>query len=228
MAGMMPAILLVAYICWKDRKQPEPVRWILYATLMGCGAAFVAIILATFMRFAPIWTVIQPGTTINAWANAFLLAAIPEEFAKWVFLCRLSKKNPYFDEQMDAIVYAVCIGMGFAGLENLLYLFDSGAEWQYVALSRSLLSVPGHFAFAVLMGYYFGKVHFTRSKWKKARLAPMVFIAPMTAHGIYDGLLMMNHDMPDVISIAIGITFIIFLIRLHRFSGSRINRFEGH
>lgn len=227
MAGIMPAILLVAYICWKDRKHPEPVWWILYATMMGCGAAVVSTFLAAGIEHLPLWALVPEGSTLHAWATAFLLAAVPEEVGKWWFLTRIAKSNPYFDERMDAIVYAVCIGMGFAGLENVLYLFNAAEDWMQVAAARSLLSVPGHFAFAVLMGYYYGKVHFARSKWKKLRLGPMVLLAPIVAHGIYDGLLMMNHDLPAVIAAAISIAFIVFLIRLHRYSRVRIKRFEG-
>lgn len=227
MAGIMPAILLVAYICWKDRKHPEPVWWILYATMMGCGAAVLSTFLSAGLERLPLWGGIPEGSTLHAWAMAFLLAAVPEELGKWWFLTRIAKSNPYFDERMDSIVYAVCIGMGFAGLENVLYLFNAAEEWRNVALARSLLSVPGHFAFAVLMGYYFGKVHFARSKWKKLRLGPMVLLAPITAHGVYDGLLMMNHDLPTIIAAAISVVFIVFLIRLHRYSGTRIKRFEG-
>ena len=227
MAGILPAILLVAYICWKDRKHPEPVWWIIYATLMGCCSVVLSALPAGLMHMLPVWNLIPEGSTLHAWATAFLLAAVPEELAKWWFLTRLAKSNPYFDERMDSIVYAVCIGMGFAGLENVAYLFDAAEEWLQVAAARSLLSVPGHFAFAVLMGYYYGKVHFARSKWKKLRLGPMVLLAPIVAHGIYDGLLMMNHDLPAVIAAAISITFIVFLVRLHRYSRVRIKRFEG-
>lgn len=227
MAGIMPAILLVAYICWRDRKHPEPVWWILYATMMGCGAAVISSFLCAGIELLPLWAFIPAGSTLHAWATAFLLAAVPEELGKWWFLTRIAKSNPHFDERMDSIVYAVCIGMGFAGLENVLYLFNAAEDWMQLAAARSLLSVPGHFAFAVLMGYYYGKVHFARSKWKKVRLAPMVLLAPVLAHGIYDGLLMMNHDLPAVITAAIGVTFIVFLIRLHRYSRVRIKRFEG-
>ena len=55
----------------------------------------------------------------------------------------------------------------------------------------------------------------------------MVLLAPIVAHGIYDGLLMMNHDLPAVIAAAIGVAFIVFLVRLHRYSRVRIKRFEG-
>ena len=74
------------------------------------------------------------------------------------------RKNKYFDERIDGIVYAVAISMGFAAFENVLYLVDNYEEWLSVGLSRAVLSVPGHYAFAVLMGYYYSKVYFPLSK----------------------------------------------------------------
>ena len=227
MAGIIPAILLIAYICWKDRKQPEPFIWIFNAIMSGCLSAVLAILMALYIETLPFWDYIPINSTSRAWATAFLSAAIPEETAKWWFLYRLSRKNPYFDEYMDAIVYAVCIGMGFAGLENVMYLFSAHESWHSLALIRCMLSVPAHFAFAVLMGYYFGKIHFTRSKWKKTYLAPMVLVAPIMAHGIFDGLLMMNQDMSAPVSATIAVVFLVFVVRLHRFSFSRIHRFHN-
>lgn len=227
MAGIMPAILLIAYICWKDRKHPEPFWWVIYATMMGCASALLATLFASGISLLPFWELIPKGSVAHAWATALFSAAVPEELAKWFFLYRLSRTNPYFDERFDAIVYAVCIGMGFAGLENLLYLFGSIESWRSVALTRAVFSVPGHFAFAVLMGYYFGKVHFSRSKWKTLRLAPMVWLAPIAAHAVFDGLLMMNHDLPVVVDGILVALFIYFLFKLHRFSSTRIKKLEG-
>lgn len=227
MAGIIPAILLVVYICWKDRKHPEPFWWVIYATVMGCASPFLSTLFAVLIHALPFWALIPQGSVVHAWATALFSAAVPEELAKWFFLYRLSRSNPYFDERFDAIVYSVCIGMGFAGLENVLYLIDAAGEWRPLAVTRGLLSVPGHFAFAVLMGYYFGKVHFSRSRWKSIQLSPMVLLAPIAAHAVYDGLLMMNHDLPLIVAAIISVAFGWFLIKLHAFSRTRIKKMEG-
>ena len=53
------------------------------------------------------------STFVEAVGDAFLLAAIPEEVAKLFMLWLLLRKNPFFDEHFDGIVYAVCVGLGF-------------------------------------------------------------------------------------------------------------------
>ena len=58
------------------------------------------------------------GSFAEAVGDAFFLAAIPEEVAKLFMLWLLLRKNPFFDEHFDGIVYAVCVGLGFAGFEN--------------------------------------------------------------------------------------------------------------
>ena len=54
----------------------------------------------------------------------------------------------------SGIVYAVMVSMGFATLENILYVYSYGYETGVLEL---LLAVPAHATFAVLMGYFMGK-----------------------------------------------------------------------
>ena len=128
-----------------------------------------------------------PTTLFGTTVYAFMVAAIPEEAFKLFALHRILRNNPYFDEHFDGIVYAVCVGLGFAGLENILYLFDNADDWLSVAFLRSLMAVPGHYAFAVLMGYYYSVYHFVN---RSRRTRAMILVAPVLAHGLYDALLM--------------------------------------
>ena len=101
----------------------------------------------------------------------------------------LLRKNPHFDEKFDGIVYAVCIGMGFAGIENVMYLAGGieDGSWISIGISRALFSIPGHFLFAVLMGYYYSLYYWGIDRTLKAKA--MILVAPVLAHGIFDGIL---------------------------------------
>lgn len=90
----------------------------------------------------------------DAFADAFLMAAIPEDLAKFIMLWLLQRKNPHFDEKFDGIVYAICIGMGFTVIKNFMYLIGDieDGSWIGLGISRALLSIICHFHFAVLMG----------------------------------------------------------------------------
>lgn len=184
-AALLPAILLWGYI-WKMDRKKEPTSLLIKATCYG-----VLICLPVAMVESMISGVLfgegGPTTLFGTTVDAFMVAAIPEEAFKLFALHRILKNNPYFDEHFDGIVYAVCVGLGFAGLENILYLFDNADDWLSVAFLRSLMAVPGHYAFAVLMGYYYSVYHFVN---RSRRTWAMILVAPVLAHGLYDALLM--------------------------------------
>ena len=215
--ALLPAILLWGYI-WKKDQKKEPTTLLAKATGYGVLICFpialVEMLISTIL-FGPDG---QPTTLFGTTANAFLVAAIPEESFKLLALWLILRKNPYFDEHFDGIVYAVCVGLGFAGFENILYLFQNIEEWMSVAFFRSLMAVPGHYAFAILMGYYYSKYHFVDHS---RRTAAMILVAPVLAHGLYDALLMTSM----VNAVLGGICFIITVVlvcRLHVYARKKV------
>ena len=147
----------------------------------------------------------------DAVRQAFFGAAIPEETAKLFCLWLFLRKNPYFDERMDGIVYAVCVGMGFAAFENVEYLFAAGTDWVTTGIGRSLTAIPGHFGFAVLMGYYFSLNHFDKYRAPGAGLK--MWLYPVLGHGIYDTVAMMSAVTPQL-SGAITIAILLFCFQM--------------
>lgn len=219
LAALLPAILLMAFIYWRDPNK-EPFEWVAKAFGLGLVSSFIAVAIAfPFTLFVD--GIQDSSPMLKGVCKAFLCAAIPEEFAKFLMLRRIVKKNPYFDQFMDGIVYAVAVGLGFAALENVLYVAGAqGNEWFGIALSRGIFAVPGHYADAVLMGYFYSLYHFNKQRYSKIK--SLILIAPILAHGIYDALLMMTgEDKPLVSFILIG-TFLYFVYRLHKFCYRRI------
>ena len=215
--ALLPAILLWGYI-WKKDQKKEPTTLLAKATGYGVLICFpialVEMLISTIL-FGPDG---QPTTLFGTTANAFLVAAIPEESFKLLAIWLILRKNPFFDEHFDGIVYAVCIGLGFAGFENILYLFQNIENWMSVAFFRSLMAVPGHYAFAILMGYYYSKFHFVDHS---RRTAAMILFAPVLAHGLYDALLMTSM----VNAVLGGICFIITVVlvcRLHVYARKKV------
>ena len=157
----------------------------------------------------------------NAFADAFLLAAIPEELAKLIMLWVLLRKNPHFDEKFDGIVYAVCIGMGFAGIENVIYLVGGieDGSWIGIGISRALFSIPGHFLFAVLMGYYYSLYYWGIDRTLKAKA--MILVAPVLAHGIFDGILF-SMSVDEGLAVICLFLFLYFFNKLRKRGKERI------
>lgn len=163
-AALTPVGIALWYIFQKDQAQPEPAKWLAKAFLYGIISGFLSFAFSIPLSelFGLSTNIEIYSSIIEAFADAFLLASIPEEIAKFIMLMLLVKKNPFFDEKFDGIVYAVCVSMGFAGLENIMYLLNGidDGTWFSIGISRALFSIPGHFFFAVLMGYYLSIFHF--------------------------------------------------------------------
>lgn len=216
--AVSPAIILLTYIYIVDKQQREPIPQLLKGFAYGIVSAFLAVPAALFLADTQFYTDTFTNI-IDALRTAFYGAALPEEAAKLFMLWLLVRKNQYFDERLDGIVYAVAISMGFAAFENILYLVDNYEEWLSVGIMRAVLSVPGHYAFAVLMGYYYSKVHFGISNAPKDKL--MILLAPVLVHTIFDWILFTISISPALATI-LTIIFIIFVIKMHKYANARI------
>lgn len=180
LAAVAPAIILAIIMIRKD-KQSDPIGWLLAAVGLGilCGPA---VLLIGYLALPDIPT----DTFSGAFLSSFINAAIPEEGLKFAALYFLVKRCKHFDEMFDGIVYAVCIGMGFAGLENVLYLFGAEDAWVSVGIARALMAVPMHYFFAIIMGTFFSLGWFDKKNRKVYMTAALVL--PIIVHGTYDTL----------------------------------------
>ena len=160
LAALLPAAILWFYI-WKQDAKKEPTLLLVRAVLYGVVICLPVALLEMTMSSLLFDPETGPQTIFGTTVEAFLCAAIPEECFKLLALWLILRHNPFYDEHYDGIVYAVSVGLGFAGIENLVYLLGYYSDnWVSVAFVRSLMAVPGHYAFAVIMGYYYSVYHF--------------------------------------------------------------------
>lgn len=203
--AVLPAIILIYYTYQQDKLQREPVKNLVKAFFYGWMSVFASFFISMpSMRMGLFPQEIN--TLGDAFRMAFFGAAVPEESAKLFLLWLFLRKCRDFDERMDGIVYAVCVGMGFAAFENIEYLFASGTDWVTTGIGRSLTAIPGHFAFAVIMGYYYSLNHFDRYRAPLAGLK--MWLYPVIAHGLYDTVAMSASVTPEL-SGAISVTILL-------------------
>ena len=215
------AIAPVAWLLWiiyrKDNEQPEPTKWLVKAFVYGVLSVFLSFVISIPTSMILGWDIDKQtySSFLEAITDSFLFAAIPEELAKLFMLRLLLRKNPFFDEHFDGIVYAVCIGLGFAALENIFYLFGGIEDWSWISIGivRAFISVPAHYFFAILMGYYYSIYHFGIDRSIKAKA--MILAAPIVAHGIFDAILF-SMQIDESLSGIIMILFIVFFTKLKR------------
>lgn len=138
------------------------------------------------------------GAAVHAWMGA----AIPEEIAKFMIVWFYIRRHPACDSAGDLFCGSVLVGIGFALLENLLYVFDAGPVWLQTGLMRAVLAVPGHTIDGMMMGVFL-------AWWWRRAISPglaivLALFLPIMAHGLYDFPLMgleaidgMGLDAPD-------------------------------
>ncbi|MBQ6243276.1 MAG: PrsW family intramembrane metalloprotease [Bacteroidales bacterium] len=185
-SAVLPALVLVFLIYRKDQYRKEPARQLVKAFCYGCLAAPASLLLSTPAEAVGLFTLGTDGVAAG-FRTALFGAALPEELFKLAFLWLLLRRNPDYDEYVDGIVYAVCVGMGFAALENIGYLFQNMDNWGTVGTLRAIFSVPAHFFFAVAMGYFFACGSFGDPARRSVNYA-LALLVPVAQHTAFDWL----------------------------------------
>ena len=216
--ALLPVILLLLYIYIKDRKRPEPIVKLLLAFFCGVVSVFLSLFVSIPLSVYGFY----PEVPADFWGSlrvSLFGAALPEELAKFFMLWLLVRSSRHFDEAFDGIVYAVSVGMGFAALENLFYLWDNTNDWLYVGITRAIFSVPGHFVFGVIMGYYYSLVRFGNKHSLKNKI--LVILAPVFVHTIFNTILF-TIDVTPLLAGILQIGFLILCILMWRYAHRRI------
>ena len=215
--ALIPAVILGWWIYKKDSAQPEPPQMLAKAFLYGVGSTFVTLVITSFMSMMGVM-VYELGSFAGAVSTALFAAALPEEIAKLLMLWLFLRKNPFYDEYFDGIVYAACVGLGFAGTENILYLLQS-EDWLGTGIVRGITAVPAHFAIACAMGYFYSKRHFgDRSRFT----ACCVLAVPVLIHWVYDALAFSEGIFP-ALSVVINILFVLLIWIVYKRTMGRID-----
>lgn len=220
-----PAATIIIFFYSKDKNDREPFSVLLMSFFAGCLSILPAIILEQAL---PIFV---PGTNgyslISVAIYTFVIIAASEEFSKFIFLRYYAYKKPSFNEPYDGIIYAVMVGMGFATIENLMYVFGAesiGAAWGTAGL-RALTAVPAHATFAAVMGYYVGLAKFNKANERK--LLFRGFLMATILHGFYDFFLFQNKTVGlyigAVASLIIGIRFALKAMKIHKLNVNAIH-----
>jgi RsiW-degrading membrane proteinase PrsW (M82 family) len=182
LAAITP-VLVFLYLIYRKDVNKEPAK--LLAKCFFGGFISIALTLAIVALIEDFGAHLSHPFA-KSFFDAFFLAAIPEEISKWLILYWIVWKSNEFDEHYDGIIYAVFVSLGFALVENIMYVVNGGMG---VALMRAVLSVPGHGFFGVLMGYYFSLAKFG-PVIRRQPLIVMSLAIPILFHGLYNFALM--------------------------------------
>jgi RsiW-degrading membrane proteinase PrsW (M82 family) len=180
--AIAPAVALFLFFYVRDKYRKEPFS-ILLATF-GLGAASLVPASLTTLSLQKLtgWRSDTPNL-LHAFLGAMIIVGLVEEGAKFVVVRFYAYHRPEFDEPYDGIMYSVMAALGFATLENIIYIFSHGAG---TGVMRALLAVPSHAFDGVLMGYFLGEAKFARNDRVGNWLSALGFGLAVVAHGLYD------------------------------------------
>ncbi len=222
-SAVLPVAVLLWFIYRKDKLNPEPVKKLVWTFVVGCFSVVPAMVMELILSVG------MPSTPVlGGLYNGFVVAGLSEELCKLVLLMLVIWRSPHFDEYFDGIVYAVFLSLGFACVENVMYVTGS-PDALGVALMRGLLAVPAHFLFAVTMGYHLSLAKFDPLNQRRHLLQALLY--PVLLHGTYDALLMVSDNLGDsglgmAVSGVLMVAFIVFDVMMWRWGMRRIKRMQ--
>lgn len=253
-AALLPAAVLCIYVFKKDRVEKEPIGLLVLLLVLGATLCYFAvigetIIINSIQAFFGDSIRVVDGIAVEFFNNSTYIAyniaenfigiAFVEEGLKFLVLYFVTRKNKNFNSLFDGLIYSVFVSLGFAALENVLYVTQYG--WAN-AVMRALLSVPGHMFFAVLMGYYYsiwnlykkanaleisykanGFISPSASEFTYKKYLVLSLLMPILAHGFYDFCCAVDYSVATV-----GLYTFVILLYIHCFKKIKhMSRLDG-
>jgi RsiW-degrading membrane proteinase PrsW (M82 family) len=183
--ALLPVVALIIFLYKMDRIEKESTGLLIKLFLLGAATIISAMVLE-IAGTVVLDAMVTPGTFLYTFIDAFIVVAIAEEGGKYFAFKIGAWDHKEFDHTFDAVVYAVVISLGFAAVENVLYVAENGLV---VAVLRALTSVPGHAIFGLYMGRFLGEAKQCERRGDlKGKVINLrkAFIIPVLLHGFYD------------------------------------------
>lgn len=178
--AIAPSLALFSYFYLRDDFAEEPSKLLFQCFMYGAVLTFPIL----FIQY--VFDV--EGVFSRVFAQKVFFPSIVEEFFKWLVLIIAVYRHIDFEDPYDGILYGASVSLGFATVENILYLFEYGMQ---TAFLRAFLPVSSHALFGVVMGFYLGKAKFSSGKSGRKWLAIALF-GSLVLHLAYNSILYLN------------------------------------
>mgnify|MGYP001590093569 FL=1 len=183
--AVIPGVLLAILIYLVDRYDKEPIEVLIKVIILGAISVVPTIIVEKFLASLNYFSGL-----LKVAFNAFIVAGLTEEFFKREVVLRSVFNKQVFNEKLDGIIYCSFSALGFATVENIMYVVFDVSPSYYVGLYRGIFSVPAHLLFGVTMGYYMSLSKFSSERSLKRKFLNKSLLIPVVFHGIFDFILM--------------------------------------
>lgn len=183
--AITPAIVIVLSLYLSDRHDREPFKILVLTYILGALSVIPIIIVEEILLRLNIFRGL-----LYAFYTSFIVAGLTEEYFKRLIVLKLPYKTKYFNEKLDGIIYSVFASMGFATIENIVYVVYRYANNPHVGLYRGVFSVPAHAVFAITMGYYLSLSKFDADDNRRRINLRRSLYMPVLLHGTFNFILM--------------------------------------
>lgn len=201
--GFAPGCFYMVYFYRKDWQEPEPKKLVVLAFFLGILGIVPALILE--------WLIPAEGFLLYV-----VEAPIVEELVKFFVVLLVFYPMKQFNEPMDGIVYVTAVSLGFASIENTLYVINSNNIWHTVFF-RALLSVPGHALYSLPAGAALGMrkcINLPARNW----LVAGGLLVSIAGHSIFNFLARLGVAGP--------VLLFVFVYLLWKYAGWKMHRAE--
>jgi RsiW-degrading membrane proteinase PrsW (M82 family) len=193
--SVVPAAILAAYLWHADVTTQEPLELLVGTFLLGLlFASFAGILNSQMGGVVAAFTSGFGTVPVLGFLGLFFLVVGPVEEAVKLLAVRLhAYRSPSFNAVIDGAVYGAVAGLGFATIENALYItqsldsitqtvnaFEAGSN---ITTIRALTG-PGHVIYSAFAGYYLGLAKFNREYAGPLVVKGLVIAALI--HGVYN------------------------------------------
>lgn len=200
-ASLIPPLFLLWKVYQSDKIEKEPPKLLLIIFVLGMISAVFAGILemiggAVLVRLFPGgFAETAVGSTVFNFLYFLIIVGGSEELVKFLAMRIPTWRNRAFNYVFDGVVYGVTAALGFAALENVLYVLDTGLV---TAGIRAWTAIPLHCIAGIFMGHYYG-IAKAAERWSDSRernpslrgkaknkFLRLSILIPMVIHGVYD------------------------------------------
>lgn len=210
--ALAPVAIVFTIVFMLDRYDREPLRLLILSFVFGILIA-VPVVFAEIYMQQLFGIQDEQNPLLPTVLLAFVVVAFSEEGFKFLVLRLYAYPKKAFDEPYDGIMYAVAVSMGFAAIENVLYVLGGGLG---VGILRMFTAVPAHAAFAHMMGYFVGLAKFESNAAKRVGFMLLGLGLAVLTHGLYDFFLMYDDAAFGLFSFVVLLVAIILAFRAIR------------
>jgi len=119
--GILPTVVWLTFFSFQSKDRPTPFHMVIYGLILGAASTFVALIFEFYLH----QRLYGLGFTTEHPLTITLFAAI-EEVLKFLAVFLIIQPSKHFKEPLDAMIFMIIVGLGFAAVENVATLFNHG------------------------------------------------------------------------------------------------------